>query len=119
MATKTKSKSAGSSSKTIKQVLTKSALTAHIVGSTGVASKDVRSVMSALEGAICGSIAKRGAGMFVLPGLLKITSVNVPAKPQRKGINPFTGQEQTFAAKPATVKVKVRPMKKLKDAARS
>jgi Bacterial DNA-binding protein len=38
-------------------------------------------------------------------------------RPKRKGINPFTGQETTFAAKPATVKVKARPMKKLKDAA--
>jgi hypothetical protein len=53
----------------------------------------------------------------VLPGLLKVTSVNVPAKPKRKGINPFTKEEQWFAAKPATVKVKVRPLKKLKDAA--
>ena len=42
---------------------------------------------------------------------------NVPAKPKRKGINPFTKEEQWFAAKPASVKVKVRPLKKLKDAA--
>ena len=54
---------------------------------------------------------------LVLPGVLKITAVSVAAKPKRKGINPFTGQETVFAAKPATVKVKVRPMKKLKDAA--
>ena len=39
------------------------------------------------------------------------------AKPRRKGINPFTKEEQVFAAKPASVKVKVRPLKKLKDAA--
>ena len=32
------------------------------------------------------------------------------------GKNPFTGAEQWFAAKPASVKVKVRPLKKLKDA---
>jgi nucleoid DNA-binding protein len=115
MATK---KNAGGSSKPIKNVLSKSALASHIAGSTGVASKDVKAVMGALEGAICGSINKKGAGMFVLPGLLKITAVNVPAKPKRTGINPFTGLEQTFAAKPASVKVKVRPMKKLKDAAK-
>ena len=59
----------------------------------------------------------RRAGSFTLPGLLKITSVNVPAKPKRKGINPFTKEEQWFAAKPATVKVKIRPLKKLKDSA--
>ena len=55
--------------------------------------------------------------MFVLPGPLKITVTNVPAKPKRKGVNPFTGEEMIFKAKPATVKVKARPMKKLKDAA--
>jgi len=35
----------------------------------------------------------------------------------RKGINPFTRQEQVFAAKPATFKIKVRSLKKLEDAA--
>jgi hypothetical protein len=63
------------------------------------------------------SISKKGAGSFTLPGLLKISAINVPAKPKRKGINPFTKEEQWFAAKPASVKVKVRPLKKLKDAA--
>jgi nucleoid DNA-binding protein len=53
----------------------------------------------------------------MLPGLFKITVTKVPAKPERQGINPFTGEPTTFKAKPATVKVKVRPMKKLKDAA--
>lgn len=105
--------------KPIKDVMSKSALIAHISGATDVATKDVRAVMASLEGTIHASIGKKGAGMFVLPGVLKITAVSVPAKPKRKGINPFTGQETTFAAKPATVKVKVRPMKKLKDAATS
>jgi hypothetical protein len=74
-------------------------------------------VLAALEGAIVGSLNKKGAGQFVLPGLLKITSVSVPAKPKRKGINPFTKEEQWFAAKPASTKVKVRPLRKLKAAA--
>ena len=43
--------------------------------------------------------------------------VKVPAKPKRTGVNPFTKETQVFAAKPASVKVKVRPLKKLKDAA--
>ena len=85
--------------------------------STGVASKDVRAVLSALESTAHASIHKKGAGIFTLPGLLKITAVSVAAKPRRKGINPFTKEEQWFAAKPATVKVKIRPLKKLKDAA--
>ena len=103
--------------KPIKEVLSKSALVAHLAETTGVVAKDIRSILGALEGAVHASINKKGAGAFTLPGLLKITAVSVPAKPKRKGINPFTKEEQWFAAKPATVKVKVRPLKKLKDAA--
>ena len=103
--------------KPIKDALSKSGLVAHLSEQSGVAARDVRAVLSSLEGAVAGSINKKGAGSFTLPGLLKITAVNVPAKPKRKGINPFTKEEQWFAAKPATTKVKVRPLKKLKDAA--
>jgi len=103
--------------KSIKEPLTKAGLVSHIADSTGVASKDVRSVLASLDDTIAGSISKRGAGSFTLPGMLKITSTKVAAKPRRKGINPFTKEEQWFAAKPASVKVKVRPLKKLKDAA--
>ena len=53
----------------------------------------------------------------VLPGLFKINTVKKPAQKARKGIDPFTKQERMFAAKPASVKVKVRPLKKLKDLA--
>jgi nucleoid DNA-binding protein len=101
----------------IQSVLTKSALVAHLSGTTGAAAKDVRAVIAALEETIRASISKKGPRTFVLPGILKITAVAVPAKKARKGINPFTGEETVFKAKPATVKVKVRPMKKLKDAA--
>ena len=103
--------------KPIKEALGKSGLVSYISEQTGVASRDVRAVLGSLETAVHGSVSKKGAGSFTLPGLLKITAVNVPAKPKRKGINPFTKEEQWFAAKPASVKVKVRPLKKLKDAA--
>lgn len=103
--------------KPIKEAMTKSGLIAHIAEVSDVPAKDVRAVLSALEGAMHGSISKKGAGSFTLPGILKITATKVPAKPKRKGINPFTKEEVWFAAKPATTKVKVRPLKKLKDAA--
>ena len=103
--------------KPIKGLLSKSALIQHLAGTSGAAAKDVRAVVAALEDTIRASISKKGPRTFVLPGLLKITAVAVPAKKARKGINPFTGEETVFKAKPATVKVKVRPMKKLKDAA--
>jgi nucleoid DNA-binding protein len=103
--------------KPIKEGLTKSGLVAHIADNSGVAPRDVRAVLASLEGAVAGSVNKKGVGSFTLPGLLKITAVKVPAKPRRKGINPFTKEEQWFAAKPATTKLKIRPLKKLKDAA--
>jgi nucleoid DNA-binding protein len=103
--------------KAIKETLSKSGLVAHIAETASVAAKDVRAVLGALEGAIHGSLNKKGAGSFTLPGVAKFSAVSVPAKPKRKGINPFTKEEQWFAAKPASVKVKVRPLKKLKDAA--
>ncbi len=103
--------------KPIKEALSKSGLVAHLAETSGVVAKDVRAVLAALEGAVIGSVHKKGAGAFLLPGLLKISAISVPAKPKRKGINPFTKVEQWFAAKPASVKIKVRALKKLKDAA--
>jgi nucleoid DNA-binding protein len=112
-----KKAAAKTAARPVKGVLSKSALISHLSGTTGAAAKDVRAVIAALEETIRASISKKGPRTFVLPGVLKITAVAVPAKKARKGINPFTGEETVFKAKPATVKVKVRPMKRLKDAA--
>jgi hypothetical protein len=49
---------------------------------------------------------------------MKIMVVEKPATPERKGINPFTKQEQIFQAKPARKVIKVRPLKALKDMAK-
>ena len=77
--------------------------------------KAVKAVLAALEATTLASMSKKGIGEFTLPGLLKVIAQKVPAKAKRFGKNPFTGQEQWFPAKPASVKVKVRPLKKLKD----
>jgi len=114
--TKAAAKPAGAI-KPIKDALGKSALIAHLAERASVEPKQVKAVLAALEHTVLGSVHKNGAGTFTVPGLFKINAVKVPAKPKRKGKNPFTGEEQVFAAKPATVKVKVRPLKKLKDAA--
>ena len=103
----------------IKTVLTKSALVAHLAEAAQVAAKDARALLAALENAILASIGRKSAGTVMLPGLLKITVTSVAARPARKGVNPFTGEPTTFKARPATVKVKVRAMKKLKDAAKA
>ena len=74
-------------------------------------------MLAALEATILGSVHKKGVGEFTLPGLLKIGVQQIPAKKKRFGKDPFTGEERWFAAKPATVKIKARALKKLKDAA--
>jgi len=101
----------------IKQALNKSQLIAHLVESTSIEAKSVKAVLAGLENSVLGSIDKKGAGEFTLPGLLKVSVQKVPAKAKRFGKDPFTGEERWFPAKPASVKVKVRPLKKLKDAA--
>jgi nucleoid DNA-binding protein len=112
-----RAKAAATPMKPIKDSFNKTGLLNHLAQSSGVEPRSVKAVMAALEGTMVASINKKGAGSFVLPGLLKVTAVAVPAKKARKGINPFTKEETVFKAKPASVKLKVRPLKKLKDAA--
>lgn len=113
----TKSAAKPAAMKTVKNVMSKSELARHLADASGVEGKSVKAVLAALEATVLSAVSKKGAQQFVLPGLLKITSVAVPAKPKRFGKDPFTGQERWFPAKPASVKVKVRPLKKVKDAA--
>ena len=89
----------------------------QIADSTELSKKQVQSVLDELTNIIEGHVKKKGVGEFVFPGLFKITCVKKPATKARKGINPFTGLEVTFKAKPASTTVKVRPLKKLKEMA--
>ena len=97
---------------------TKSEILACIAETTELSRKQVASVFDALSGCIKNAVGKKGPGVFALPGLLKIMVILKPATPKRKGINPFTKQEQIFKAKPARKVIKVRPLKALKDMAK-
>jgi nucleoid DNA-binding protein len=108
---------AAAANKPVKTAFNKSGLIAHVAEVAGVEPKAAKAVIGALEATVLSSVSKKGLGAFTLPGLLKVTVVNVPAKKKRTGIDPFTKQERVFAAKPATVKIKTRALKKLKDAA--
>jgi nucleoid DNA-binding protein len=103
--------------KPIKTAFNKTSLNVHLAEHAGVDPKVAKAVLAALEATMLASIHKKGLGEFTLPGMLKVTAQNVPAKKKRFGKDPFTGEERWFAAKPATVKVKSRALKKLKDAA--
>jgi len=101
--------------KPIKDKLTKSQIQDQIAACTGLARKQVAAVMDCLQEVIEAHVKKNAVGEFVLPGLLKISTVRKPAVKARKGINPFTKEEVMFKAKPASTTVRVRPLKKLKD----
>ncbi len=82
---------------------------------TGLTRKDVSAMFNALTDLIGFDIGSKGPGAFNVPGLLKITRINKPATKARKGINPFTGEETVFKAKPARNVVKIRALKALKE----
>ncbi len=99
----------------IKEPLTKSQILAHVAEATALTKKQVVAVFEELGALIEGSVKSKGPGAFTLPGLLKINVIKKPAKKARKGINPFTGEETMFKAKPAHNVVKIRALKKLKE----
>ncbi|MBT8079944.1 MAG: HU family DNA-binding protein [Gammaproteobacteria bacterium] len=99
-----------------KKAPTKSEIYANIADETGLTKKDVAAVFESLAGQIKRNLGGRGApGLFTVPGLMKMRVVKKPARKARKGVNPFTGEEMMFKAKPASKAVKVVPLKGLKD----
>src|ERR1700678_1355296 len=114
-ATKTKSKPAV---RPVRERLTKSALLSLIAEKTDLSRVQVNEVLAALEGAMFGAVHPNGSGEFILPGILKITLRKVPARKAGTLIrNPATGEMMKGAAKPASVRVKIRALSKLKGAA--
>jgi DNA-binding protein HU-beta len=95
--------------------LTKAGLIGAITDKVdGISRKQVTGVFEAL--ATIGYKELKQNGTFVLPGFSKFVVKKKPARPARQGINPFTKQPTTFAAKPASKVVRARPVKALKDA---
>lgn len=95
--------------------MTKTGILNELAERTQLSRKQVDSVLTELESLIERHIRKKGIGEFTLPGLLKIRSVKRPATKKRTGRNPATGEEITIAAKPASVRVRVAALKRLKE----
>jgi nucleoid DNA-binding protein len=90
---------------------TKSEILVSIAEKTELSRKQVAAVFEALSGEIKNALGKKGSGVFVMPGLMKLMIIQKPAVKARK-------EEQMFKAKPARKVVKVRPLKSLKDMAK-
>lgn len=96
--------------------LSKSQVQANLAAATGLTKKQVGAVLEALSQEIQKSLGPKGPGVFVLPKLIKIEKKRVPPRPAQKGVlNPLTGKIEDRPAKPATIKVKVRALKGLKE----
>jgi len=97
-----------------KKAMTKSEILAAIAQDCDLSRKQVAGVLDAL--AKCMKKGIKDAGVFTIPGLVKVEKKIIPARPARKGVpNPFKpGELMDVAAKPASAKVKVRALKALK-----
>ena len=94
---------------------TKSEVLTIISEHVGISKKEAAQVFEVMGEMIEKDLKKGACGAFNVPGMMKVTVQRKPATKARKGINPFTGEETVFKAKPARNVVKVRPLKGLKD----
>jgi len=88
-------------------------LVKSIAAGTELKPGKVKEVFEALTAIIAADLGKKGCGEFNFNGLMKLKTVNKPATKSRKGRNPFTGEEITIKAKPASKKVRVRALRTL------
>ena len=98
----------------IKKPMSKTEIIAHLSEATGLAKEQVSGLLGELAQLIQQHLTEQGPGIFTLPDLLQIKVVRKPATEERKGINPFTKEEMTFKAKPASNSIKLVPLKGLK-----
>ena len=94
---------------------TKSEMFHDLATRTGLARKQVATVFDEITNYIKREVGKKGPGVFVLPGLLKVKRVEKPATKARQGRNPQTGETITIKAKPKRTVVKALPLKALKE----
>lgn len=94
---------------------TKSELITTLAEHTGIARKEISLVLETVSDVIAAHLRKPGPEMFTWPGLLKVKVVKKPATKARQGVNPFTGEPMLYKAKPASRRVKVLPLKQLKN----
>ena len=95
--------------------LTKQKLWQHLAKKTGLSKKSIDTIFTELLDVIQNHMKDNGPGKFVLPGIFKLTTKNIPAQEERVGLNPFTKKEMVFKAKSATKKIKIKALKNLKD----
>ena len=94
---------------------TKAEVFGTLAEKTGLSKKEVSQVFNAMGDLIGKELGKKGPGLFIVPGLLKLKVVRKPATKAKQGISPFTKLPITIKAKPARNVVKAVPLKALKE----
>ncbi len=95
--------------------MTKADIYTEIADKTSLTKKQVSGVFDAMSDLIIKELGKKGPGLFVVPGLLKLKRVTKPATKAKQGINPFTKQPMLIKAKPARNAIKPSVLKALKE----
>lgn len=96
-----------------KRAPSKGQILGHISEKTELTRKEVSAVFDELSGIIKKSLKQNQQA--TVPGICKLVVKKKPATKARKGINPFTGEEMMFKAKPASKTVRARALKAVKD----
>jgi nucleoid DNA-binding protein len=111
------SKNGGESSmsETTAKPMTRTEMIASLASSTGLTKQQVNDFFEELVKLIADQLKAGGPGVVNIAGLMKVKVTRKPAQPERRGPNPFTGEETVFKAKPAQNVVKISPLKRLKD----
>jgi nucleoid DNA-binding protein len=100
----------------IQQKMPKGQIVTSLAESSGLTKKQISAVLDEYDSLIERSIKKRSVGEFTIPGIMKIYTVNQPARKASVRPDPFNpGQMMNVKAKPASIRVKIRPLKKLKE----
>ncbi len=94
---------------------TKGEIFAKLAESTGLSKKQISTVFDGMSELIKAELGKKGPGIFVVPGLLKLKVVRKPATKAGQRLNPFTKEMMNVPAKPARNVVKALPLKSLKE----
>jgi len=105
--------------RTTKRSMSKSQLLTVIAEEQELTKKQVGAVFDQLRDIIVAEVnpkSRTAPGVFTIPGIARIKTRKKPARKARKGTNPFTGEEMMFKAKPASIVLKLLPIKAMKEA---
>jgi DNA-binding protein HU-beta len=94
--------------------LTQTQLASALAERVGMSKADAKIVLDGLEEIVLEEI--ENAEKVQIGKLVQLTVKLKPASKARPGRNPATGEAITIKAKPASVDIKARPLKKAKDA---